>query len=41
MILPALELQEALDMYAAQLRGSRNNLDQETYNEDYISDDEW
>jgi hypothetical protein len=35
MILPAL------DMYAAQLRGSRDNLDQETYNQDYISDDEW
>jgi hypothetical protein len=28
-------------MYAAQLRGSRDNLDQETYNQDYISDDEW
>jgi hypothetical protein len=31
----------ALDMYAAQLRGSRDDLDQEPYNQDHISDDEW
>jgi hypothetical protein len=32
MILQALELREALDMYAAQLRSLRDDLDQETYN---------
>jgi hypothetical protein len=41
MILLALKLREALDMYAAQLRGSRDDLDQETYNQDHINDDEW
>jgi hypothetical protein len=40
MILRALELREALDMYAAQLRGSRDNLNQETYNQDHINDNE-
>jgi hypothetical protein len=40
MILRAFELREALDIYAAQLCGSRDNLDQETYDQDYISNDE-
>jgi hypothetical protein len=30
---------QAFNMYAAQLRGLKDNLDQETYHQDYISDD--
>jgi hypothetical protein len=41
MIRHALELKEALNTYAAQLRVSTNNLDKETFDQDYITPKEW
>jgi hypothetical protein len=40
MIRRALELKEALNMYAAQLRGSKDALDKEVLDNDYLSDNE-
>jgi len=40
MILRTLQLREALDIYAAKLRVSKDTLDQEIYNHDYLTDDE-
>ena len=37
----ALELKQALNMYASQLRNSTNTLDSETYNEDFLTESEW
>ena len=36
-----LKLREALNTYAAQLRVSKEPLDKETFDEDYLSNDEW
>ena len=41
MIIHALELREALNVYTIKLRVSKEPLDVETYNEDYLNDDEW
>jgi hypothetical protein len=41
MIRRALELKEALNAYAAQLRGSKDALDKEVLDNDYLSDNEW
>jgi hypothetical protein len=41
MICRALELREALDVYALRLNVSKDAFDQETFTEDYLSDDEW
>jgi hypothetical protein len=41
MIRRALELREALDLYANKLRVSTEALDTETYKEDYLSPTEW
>jgi hypothetical protein len=41
MIRRALELKQALNTYASQLRSSSNTLDTETYEQDYLSDSEW
>ena len=41
MIRRALELKQALNTYASQLRSSPNSLDNETYEQDYLSDSEW
>jgi hypothetical protein len=41
MIRRALELKEALNTYAAQLRVSTNNLDKKTFDQDYITPKEW
>jgi hypothetical protein len=41
MILRALQLCEALDTYAAKLRASKDTLDQEIYNHDYLINNEW
>jgi hypothetical protein len=41
MVLRALQLREALDTYAAKLRLSKDDLDREIYNYDYLSDNEW
>jgi hypothetical protein len=41
MILRALLLREALDSYAFKLRLSKDDLDLEIYNNDYLTDDEW
>jgi hAT family C-terminal dimerisation region len=41
MIRRALELKEALDIYATKLRVSSDELDAETYKEDYLSPLEW
>ena len=41
MVLRALQLREALDTYAARLRLSKDDLDQEIYNYDYLTDNEW
>jgi len=41
MIRRALELKEALNTYVAQLRGSKDALDKEVSDNDYLSDDEW
>jgi hypothetical protein len=38
MIRRALELKQALNTYTAQLRVSSNALDNETYEQDYLSD---
>jgi hypothetical protein len=41
MIRRALELKEALNTYAAQLNVSKDVLDKETFNNDYLSSEEW
>jgi len=41
MIRRALELKQALNTYASQLRNSTNTLDSETYNEDFLTESEW
>ena len=41
MILRALELRDALDVYAAKLSVSKDVLDVETFQNDYLSQDEW
>ncbi len=41
MIRRALELKQALNTYAAQLRVSTDALDKEVYDEDYLSEAEW
>jgi hypothetical protein len=41
MIRRALELKEALNTYAAQLRGSKDALDKEVSDNDYLSDNKW
>jgi hypothetical protein len=41
MIRRALELKEALDIYATKLRVSSDELNAETYKEDYLSPPEW
>ena len=41
MIRRALELKQALNMYASQLRSSSNTLDTETYEEDFLTESEW
>jgi hypothetical protein len=41
MIRRALELREALNTYAAQLRVSTDDLDKEVFNKDYLSPDKW
>jgi hypothetical protein len=41
MIRRALELREALDTYAFQLRLSKEDFDTETFQNDYLSDNEW
>jgi hypothetical protein len=40
MIRRALELREALDTYAAKLHMSKEAFDQETFEQDYLSDEE-
>jgi hypothetical protein len=40
MICRALELREALDVYVLRLNISKDAFDQETFTEDYLSDDE-
>jgi len=41
MIRRALELKQALNTYASQLRNSTNTLDSETYDEDFLTESEW
>src|SRR5271168_5406254 len=41
MIRRALELREALDIYAGKLRVSNEALDEETYQQDYLTPEEW
>ena len=41
MIRRALELQEALDIYALKLHRNSDAFDQETYDNDYLSEQEW
>jgi len=41
MITRALHLREALDLYANKLRGSIEELDQETFEYDYLTPQEW
>jgi hypothetical protein len=41
MITRALYLREALDIYANKLRGSAEELDQETFEYDYLTPQEW
>jgi hypothetical protein len=41
MIVRALQLREALDTYAAKLRVSKDDLDQETFKNDYLDETEW
>ena len=41
MILRALELRDALDVYAAKLSVSKDVLDVETFQNDYLSQDKW
>jgi hypothetical protein len=41
MIRRALELKEALNAYCVKLRVSKEDLDQETFLQDYLTDDEW
>ena len=41
MIQRALDLKEALDIYALKLRVSTDEYDQETYQSDYLTEDEW
>jgi len=41
MIRRALELREALDTYAAKLSISADLFDQETFNNDYLKEEEW
>jgi hypothetical protein len=41
MIRRALELREALNTYAAKLKVSKDSLDQETFDNDYLTDNEW
>ncbi len=41
MILRALELRDTLDVYAAKLSVSKDVLDVETFQNDYLSQDEW
>jgi len=40
MILRALLLREALDIYAFKLKVSKDDLDKETFNNNYLNDDE-
>ena len=40
MIWRALELRDALDTYAVKLNVSKDVFDQETFREDYLSEDE-
>jgi hypothetical protein len=40
MILRALQLRKALDTYATKLRVSKDTLNQEIYNHDYLIDNE-
>jgi hypothetical protein len=40
MIVRALQLREALDTYAAKLRVSKDDLDQETFENDYLDETE-
>ena len=39
-VLRALQLREALDIYTTRLRLSKDDLDREIYNYDYLSDNE-
>ena len=41
MIKRDLLLRESLDIYAVKLRVSAEPVDQETYEQDYLNDDEW
>ena len=41
MIRRALKLQEALDIYALKLHRNSDAFDQETYDNDYLSEQEW
>jgi len=41
MIRRALELKQALNMYASQLRSSSNTLDTEMYEEDFLTESKW
>ena len=41
MIRRALELKQALNTYIAQLWMSSNDLDTETYNQDYLQESKW
>jgi hypothetical protein len=41
MIIRALDLRDALDTYAIKLRVSKDALDLKTYEQDYLTDDEW
>ena len=36
-----LELKQALNTYASQLRSSSNTLDTETYKEDFLTESKW
>lgn len=41
MITPAILLRESLDRYAYKLRVSKDAFDMETYEEDYLNNNEW